>query len=447
MINSLYLRLNLSTLVVMIGFLGITGAVLDNAYLESARLSVRERMLGQIYPLLNASGVDASGKLVMPLSTELPFPALALPNSGLYAFVGSNFREDLLWRSPSLRNVDTPAPINLKAGEQHWSQVRMRDGNDYYLLGYGFQRTLKTGVHSFNFFLMAELAPMRKQITAYRQRLWGGLFGAAALLIATQLLVMRWGLRPLRKVGLELNGIEQGKLDRINGRYPREVKQLTDNINNLLIQERTRQTQYRNALDDLAHSLKTPLAVLLGAAADHPETLVPTVNEQTARMMKIVERQLQRAGALGHSANARPIAVSPLADRITASLSKVYRTKHPNVLNRIDPELSWRCDETDLMEILGNLLDNAFKWCHEKIEIQGYKTGRHWIIGIHDDGPGIDAENRQKILQRGGRADEYTPGHGFGLSIAAEIIAVYQGRLRIDSSHLGGAAVIIEFWK
>jgi len=212
----------------------------------------------------------------------------------------------------------------------------------------------------------------------------------------------------------------------------------------LLTQERTRQTHYRNALDDLAHSLKTPLAVLLGAA-DQPETLATTVHEQTLRMMKIVERQLQRASAASHSVNTMPLEVKPLVDRIIASLKKVYRIKDVNISNRIDQNFCVRCDEADLLEILGNLLDNAFKWCHAVVEIQAYQSGQRLIINIQDDGPGIDAENLHKILQRGGRADELTPGHGFGLSIALEIIEAYQGLLKVEKSALGGTTVLIEF--
>lgn len=446
MINSLYLRLNLTAISVLVIFLTATGLVLDNAFLESARLSLRERMLGQIYQLLSASVIDETGQLIMPLPTHLPNTQLALPDSGLYAFVGSKGSHKLLWHSPSLLNRRTPAPFTLQVGEKRWTEVQMEDGKDYYLLGFGFQRTLKTGIYSFNFYLMSELAPLYKQAYLYRRRLWSGLASAAILLLATQIWVLRWGLSPLRKVGLELSAIEAGDRNQLNGRYPREVKQLTDKINSLLTQERARQTRYRNALADLAHSLKTPLAVLR-CAIDDPEALRGTVDEQSTRMMGIVERQLQRAGTASTAATAPPIAVQPVVARITASLCKVYCNKNVSVSNRIDPNLRFRCDEADLIEILGNLLDNAFKWCRTRIEIQGYKEGQRLIISLHDDGPGISAKHIELILRRGGRADESTPGHGIGLSVAADIVEAYQGRLQIRTSFLGGAAVIMEFWE
>jgi two-component system sensor histidine kinase PhoQ len=126
-------------------------------------------------------------------------------------------------------------------------------------------------------------------------------------------------------------------------------------------------------------------------------------------------------------------------------LSKVYRDKNVRVCNHIDPGLRLRCDEADLMEILGNLLDNAFKWCHAHVEIVGGKEGHSWVISVHDDGPGINARHLGRILQRGGRADESAPGHGLGLNVAADIAEAYQGQLRIGSSLLGGAVVIVEF--
>jgi two-component system, OmpR family, sensor histidine kinase PhoQ len=442
-INSLYLRLNLTAILVLVIFLTVTGAVMDNAYIESARLSLRERMLGQIYQLITVSNLNEGGELVMPLLSDLPYPQLALPNSGLYAFVSSNGSDKLLWGSPSLNKRQTPKPFTLHLGEKRWQEVQMEDGKDYYLLGFGFQRSLKFGNNSYNFHLMTELAPLDKQVYLYRRKLWGGLATTAMLLLVTQILVLRWGLNPLRKVGQELSLIETGERNQIKDDYPREVKQLTDKINILLSQERTRQTRYRNALADLSHSLKTPLAVLLGGL-DEPNTLPETVFEQSTRMMHIVERQLQRAGAANTVAALPPLAVFPVADRIITSLSKVYSNKNVSISNLIEPELTILCDEADLIEIIGNLLDNAFKWCHTKIEIQGHQNGQKLSLSVQDDGPGIDIKHIEHILQRGGRADEATPGHGIGLTIVADIVEAYQGLLRIEQSILGGIAVVID---
>ena len=427
----------------LVVFLTVLGTVIENAFIESSRLNLRERLLGQVYQLLSAADMDDGGRLKMPVPVNLPITQLALPNSGLYAFVTLKGSEQILWYSPSLHDRELPKPFSLQVGEKRWQELQMADGNQYYLLGFGFQRTLKSGIYSYNFYLMTELEPLYQQIDSYRKRLWGGLAGALVVLLVTQILVLRWGLKPLRKVGHELSAIETGNSNHINGRYPREILKLTDKINVLLTQERARQTRYRNALADLSHSLKTPLAVLLGGL-DQPETLSETVQEQSQRMMRIVERQLQRAGAANDNAVLPPIGVLSVAERLVASLSKVYRNKNVSVACRIDPELSIRCDEADFIEIVGNLLDNAFKWCNNRIEIEGIKYGHRVRIKVQDDGPGISEEYTEHILLRGGRADESTPGHGIGLSVVGEIVDVYQGRLAIERGLLGGAAVIVE---
>ncbi|MGI9211696.1 MAG: ATP-binding protein, partial [Methylococcaceae bacterium] len=346
--------------------------------------------------------------------------------------------------SPSLHYKPPPPQFSLQAGEQQWHELRLADGKDYGLLGLGHQRVTKKGVHALNFYLMAELTPLNEQILLYRQRLWGGLGGIGLLLLATQILLLRWGLRPLRRVTIELGAIESGSQDSLVGSYPREVHQLTDKINTLLAHERARQTRYRNALADLAHSLKTPLAVLRGAS-DNPELLGATVEEQSIRMTRIVERQLQRAATSADISTSTAVAVAPLIDRLAGSLCKVYRDKNVMFSNRADPELRFRGDEADLMEVLGNLLDNAFKWCRSRVIIGAQVDSVYLTLSIQDDGPGIHPSHVEKILQRGVRIDESTPGHGIGLAVTADIVEAYQGRIRIEHSVLGGASIILEF--
>lgn len=443
MINSLYLRLNLTAILVICVFLAATATVLDNAYWEGSKLALRERMLGMIYQLLTTSQITEQGQLLMPLPTDLPAPQLALPKSGWYAFVSHPPDTQPIWRSPSLIPLATPEAFPVSVGEKHWQELHLADGKAYYLLGFGFQRTVKSGIYPFNFYLLTELAPIENDLRVFRQQLWSGLAGAAILLLTVQTWLMRWGLRPLRQVGKELSAIEDGTATQITGYYPYEVKKLTDRINILLEQERARQTRYRNALADLAHSLKTPLAVLLTGNETHEE-LTQTVHEQATRMLRIVERQLQRAGASG-SAIAPPVAVAQLCERIIASLNKVYRWKNIHVHCHIDPALHLRIDEADLIEILGNVLDNAFKWSQSRIVLSSHKHGSFVVLKIDDDGPGILKEDIHRMLMRGVRADESTPGHGIGLSVVAEIIDAYQGELNIGVSELGGALVELKF--
>lgn len=442
MIDSLQARLGLATVLVAIVFLMASGAVLDHAFQAGERRALRERMLAQLYVLLSVARVDASGFPSLPRIADLPQPELAIADSGWYAFIASG--DSPLWRSPSSLNRRLPPPASVAPGERVWLDVALDDGQTYALLGYGYARTTPSGVRLLGFYLLAELAPLQRKVATFRYWVWAGLLIAAALLVLAQIAVLRWSLKPLRRIAGELTAIETGTLHRIEGRYPAEIRQLTTNLNLLLSQERARQDRYRNALADLAHSLKTSLAVLQGAV-DDPATLPAQVDEQSARMALIVERQLQRAAMLGHATAVASVAVRPVVERVLASLDKVYWEKRIAADNRVGEGLHFRGDEADLFEILGNLLDNAYKWCRGRVRVEGLLEAGRLTLSVHDDGPGIDARQAGLIIQRGVRADETTPGHGIGLAVVADIAEGYQGLLRFGASPLGGAAVVVEF--
>lgn len=446
MTQSLYLRLNLAAILVLVCFLTGIGVVLDNAHAKNLKLSLRETTLSQLYNLAGSANIDGEGRLIMPLPLHLPEPELALPGSGLYAFVtGKDFVNvnSAVWRSPSFGNRPLPKVSHLTTGQKDWREINLPGCDPCALIGIGYQRMVKSGVAVFNFYLLADLAPVNRQIQSYRHRLWGGLLATALLLLLVQIAVSRWALNPLKAVNRELKAIEMGKSRHLEGNYPREITQLTQNINNMLSRERERQQRYRNALDDLAHSLKTPLAVLL-AAKDDPAELPNVVAEQSARMKLIVERQLQRAGNAANLTSTPAINLLTTVKRIFAPLAKIYQEKDIEFINLITPEQMVFCEETDLLEILGNIIDNAFKWCRSRIEIRAVPTSAQLCISIDDDGPGIESGDIDHILRRGGRADETMPGSGIGLSLAVDLIEAYQGRLRIEPGRLGGAMVTIE---
>lgn len=443
MTDSLQARLGVATVLVVILFILASAAVLDSAFSASENRALRERMRAQLYVLLAVARIDGNGRLVMPPATDLPEPALAIGDSGLYAFVTANAQ--VTWRSPSSNTLNLPAPPQVLPGEHVWRDVELQDGHDYSLLGYGFAKTSPAGTHPLGFYLLAERAPLKREIAVYRERLWLGLLIVALLLVFTQVMVLRWSLAPLRRIAGELTAIEAGTVQRIEGRYPAEIRQLTANLNLLLDQERARQTRYRNALADLAHSLKTSLAVLKGAV-DHPASLEANVVEQSQRMTQIVERQLQRAAMLGEATAVASIAVVPLVERVAASLEKVYRDKPVALENWVDASARFRGDEADLFEVLGNLLDNAYKWSVSRVAVESHGNPHAGLtLLIHDDGPGFASGRLDRLLERGVRADETAPGHGIGLAVVADIAEAYRGRLHFGSSLLGGALVVVEF--
>lgn len=435
---SLNRRIILSATLVMLIFISLTALTLERAFYDSAESALRDRMTSSLYALMAAAEVDESG-LIMP--TDELDALLGLPSSGVYAFVTSKSGE-ILWRSSSVLGASTPPPFVLDRGAKRFSKSRIGD-IDYFTLAYGVNWAPEADALALTFIMSTDLSSFKRQIVYYRATLWGWLLGMALLLLLSQALILRWGLRPLRKVGDELSNIESGKQERIEDKYPLEIRRLTDNINILLEHEREHKARYRNALGDLAHSLKTPLAVLQSSLVGKDPEIIDAFEEQIKRMNTIVEYQLQRAATAGSTGIGQQIDVEAAITRLTDSLLKVYGDRQYILEVNVEPSLIFKGDEGDLMEILGNLLDNAFKWCKKRVVISAEHKGKKLNIRIEDDGPGMGTQQAQQLLKRGMRADETMPGHGIGLSIVNNIVQAYRGKLEIQRSKLGGVAVIV----
>ncbi len=435
---SLKSRMLISTGIVLLVFLLVTATALDRAYYKSAHIALEERLLSQLYLLLAAADVDADGKLTMP--ARLLETRFSLPSSGLYAHV-TNQEGKVIWKSLSTLSVRVPKPLSLPPGEQRFHEVTLHTDH-FYVLSYGIQWSLADKSVPLTFNIALDLNSFNQQINSYRTTLWGWLGGMSILLLISLLLTLRWGLRPLQRVSNELHKIDQGLSNKIAGHYPQEIQQLTSNLNGLLEHQQQQQNRYRHALADLAHSLKTPLAVMRGNLAAYKS---PHENaEQIDRMDKIVAYQLQRASTAGPAMAQQYIAIRPLVEKITHALGKVYRDKQLNFELHINADTTLRMDEGDFMECMGNLLDNAGKWCRQHIRVSSRMEPDDIIISIEDDGQGIPAEVRQAILQRGQRADSKIPGQGIGLAVVVDIVGAYRGNLSVGESSLGGACFTIE---
>jgi two-component system sensor histidine kinase PhoQ len=224
---------------------------------------------------------------------------------------------------------------------------------------------------------------------------------------------------------------------------------LTSNINTLLSQQQEHLERYRRTLGDLAHSLKTPLAVLQNAVENHQpsDNLMAIVREQVERMNQITGYQLQRAATSGWTALVAPVAVREIAQKVLNGLQKVYADKQVVATLDMESHIEFPGDEGDLMEIIGNLVDNAFKWSKRRVcvlaETKPAPQEGQWdlFLRVEDDGPGIPSEMVRYVMQRGRRAESDIAGHGIGLSIVRDIVQVYGGTLEIGVSKWGGAAV------
>jgi two-component system sensor histidine kinase PhoQ len=289
------------------------------------------------------------------------------------------------------------------------------------------------------------MTPYEQEIWSFRRRLFGWFIGLMLLLLATLAGLLRWVLSPVRRMEREIHEVEEGRSEMLGGGYPRELSGVATNLNTLLIGERKRVARYRDTLGNLAHSLKTPLAVMRAALAGSNGSSQSVLNPEIDKMSGIIEHQLKRAAASGGALLGQaPVDVAPIVSELRVALLKVYARKDLSIELVVAPGSQFVGDRGDLTELLGNLLDNACKWCKGRVlfttTVDGSFAARERLsLTVEDDGPGISAEDRAKIGQRGVRTDESVPGHGIGLAMVQDTVELYGGSLVIDASTLGGA--------
>ena len=433
---SIRARLLFGAAVVLVAFIAAAGVAVQRAHTDSVRDVHFGRLQGTVYLLLAKAELDESGSLVMP--AEFSEPRLGLPASGLYARI-ENATRNGEWRSGSTVGVNPPFPRAAGPGAGEWRAETLEQGKRGFLaVSYGVNWEAGRTAVPLVLQVLEDRAAFDREIATFARTLWAWLGGAAVLLLLAQTLLLRWGLAPLRRIAGEVARVERGEQSRIEGRYPNEISGLTDNLNTLIAQERVRQARYREALSFLAHSLKTPLAVLRGALGE-PARLPAEVEQQVARMDGIVQHQLARAAAGGAARFVPPLAVAAVLERVRDALAKVYADKRLVFTVDAARGLQWRIDEGDLMEIAGNLMDNAAKWAKHRVAVRAWRDGAKLHLRVEDDGPGFS--DTQSVLQIHVRGDERVPGHGVGLASVNEIVASHEGELELGAGALGGARV------
>jgi two-component system sensor histidine kinase PhoQ len=253
------------------------------------------------------------------------------------------------------------------------------------------------------------------------------------------LLAYYWTTQPLSALDHEIREVESGQQQQLTQRYPAELQTIKEDLNLLLDNQNRQKQRYRHHLSDLAHALKTPVAVLkTSALAEQPE-----LRDQIDRITAMIEHQLKRASSSGQDIWLKQIPISPVAEQLKNALQKIYRDKQIRFELNCPPQMMFRGDETDLMEMLGNLLDNACKACQQRVKLS--VQGKPLQLTVEDDGPGVPMDKKAQLLSRGTRLDTYTDGHGVGLSIVDELCQSYQGQLEISQSALGGASFSLIF--
>ena len=438
--NSIHFRLLMAATLVLAGFLLAGGVALEQGFRVAAEDAEREKLQSVVYGLLAAAKVDEQGGMMLPDS--LPEPRFSSPDSGLYALVLSG-QGGVFWRSPSVLGLEPPNVGMLSPGEAAFARKARLF---IHAQGIGWEDD-QGNTRRYTFVVAEDATAFETQIQAFRLNLWGWLGGMALVLLLAQGMILRWGLRPLRRMEKDLESIREGLRARLDGVYPAELQGMVSSLNSLMAHSRAVQERYRNSLDDLAHSLKTPMAYLKTVVHDQSlscERVRQIADEQLQRLDHIVQHQLRRAAVSARSTLLAPVAVAPMVQRLLATLEKIYADKGIRVESRVEPNAMFRGDEADLMELLGNLLENAFKYGHTWVGVRGWNQQGLWLV-IEDDGSGIPPDEWPRVLRRGQRADERNPGQGIGLTVTREIIDLYGGSLEASRSEAGGLRLELRF--
>lgn len=455
MIRSIRARVLLVASLALAGFLGITGAALDRAFRSSAESSVRDYLQTQVYGLLGAAELAPDSTLDLPPS--LPEPRLSQTNSGLFAWV-TDAAGETVWKSPSALGVGASPGPSPAPGGFTFRRGETDAGQPVFVLQYSVVWETAEGRElPFQIMMAEDFSLYQSRVNEFRRTLWLWLLSSVVMLIIVQLGVLLWVLRPLRGIASEINRVERGERDRLSTDYPDELQSLALNLNALLANERKQRQRYRDKLDDLAHSLKTPLAVLRnisdrksanGRRANPRENdtseMLSEVSTQVDRMHDIVSYQLRGStGATGEFSLARP--VRPEIDKIARSLGKAYYDRDIEIEVDASDQCRFRGDVGDFLEILGNVMDNACKHCRRRVRVSvaHSEDNEELIITVEDDGAGIPEPRRREILERRVRGDTRTEGQGIGLAVVHSITTDYGGSVEIGDAKLGGARVVI----
>jgi signal transduction histidine kinase len=274
-----------------------------------------------------------------------------------------------------------------------------------------------------------------------------GLLGAA--LGFTTLLQIRFGLQPLVNLRAGLGAIRRGEAERIPGEYPRDIAPLASELNLLLDTNREILDRARTQVGNLAHALKTPLSVIVNEAENVPDDVAFRIREQATIMRDQVNYYLDRARAAAVAGTLGTLTeVEPVIAGLARTFAKIYRDKDLRVETKVTPGIRFRGERQDLEEMAGNLIDNASKWAAGQVVVTvevARVAERSWLrLLIDDDGPGLPEHARAEVLKRGRRLDETKPGSGLGLSIVADLAALYRGSLRLEAAPSGGLRAVLE---
>lgn len=448
-LNSLTARLLISAGVWSVLVLALTGFLLSSLFRSAVERAFDDRLDVFVKGLIAELNVSNDGDL--NISRDLPEPRFNFPLSGWYweiAVVGEKDTPPL--GSPSLldQQLDMSQVTGLNSDTPTATYIGGPDGKTLRILSRQIRFSAREAPLSFT--VAGDAADIDSAAQGFNETLFVSLSLLGLGLILAAFFQVRYGLSPVRHLSAAVAEIRAGRQKRLTGEYPTEIAPLADEVNALLDTNEEVIERARTHVGNLAHALKTPLSVLRNEAGSQKTTLASKTLEQVQIMREQVDHHLERArvaaraNVLGASTD-----VAPTINSLMRALKKIYGEKNLSVAMECPEEIKFRGEKQDLEEMVGNLLDNAFKWADNEIRLHVSKgnnaeIGPFFEICIEDDGPGLNKEERLAVLQRGKRLDESKPGSGLGLSIVGDIASMYKGSFVLARANSDGLRATLQ---
>ncbi len=447
LVRSLRARVVLWVSVALTVLFAVTIVGLDIAFRASTERSLLELLDVQVLGLIALAEPAAGGELTLP--TDAIDSQFEVANSGLYGalFDGNGHA---IWQSLSLLGRDFPVDELPATNERRTVRIDVPGFPPLEALLRNVTWEFADGrLEPYTFAIAASLEPYNARQAAFRRDLIGWFAGIELTMIIVVAGLLTFVLLPLRRLERQVREVEAGERVSLTGNYPSELVGLADNLNALIDTERRRLARYRHTLDDLAHSLKTPLAAMRSLLSElrprTDRTQVGALEHELERMDQRVSYQLRRARASGATGfGTEPVGVAGAIVDLKQTLDKVYRDKRVDCEIAVAPTVVFRGDPGDFTELVGNLMDNAYKYCASRVRVTAVYSADKLRVTVGDDGRGISEDEAKLLFERGKRLDESVPGHGIGLAVARETAELYHGTLTIGRSPLGGAELRVE---
>lgn len=419
--------------------LAVGAGVLSHSFRMAAQANFDAALVADMDSLVGAAELDPQHGVMLANVLNHNYERVY---SGRYYQIKSGNAVILI--SHSLFDKTLTPYDTVQAGALRWGNARGPENQALRVLSRTVDLTPDNAKDaSFTFTVAADKADVERQAHAFNTTLFWSFLLLGAGLIGAILVQVKIGLLPLRRVSTALANIRDGQARRLEGQFPAEIEPLAGELNALIQHSEEVVARARTHVSNLAHFLKTPLSVLAAEAQSQPGPLADSVQKQVDVMRRQVDHYLTRAraaGSLDVLGNRTQVVV------VVDDLVRVLGRVHPriDIDAQCDDALFFRGERQDLEEMLGNLLDNACKWAHARVQLRAQRAENRITLIIEDDGPGLTLSQRQQVGERGERLDERVPGSGLGLAIVRDIAKLYGGDFGLDASAMGGVMARLE---